>query len=182
VLAPGTPPVLAVNPQPNVVRQSAAIGEPIRAQESLRYDRMTDLRRSCANRRIATHGRIHDRYGSVHVVATERTRCSGSGACGPDEIAGMSCAPKGTVHKEGQMTQRMPIAEARKGFASMLRNSAAGERIKLTRYNKTVAVIIPKKDLAELEDCEKRKSHTRNGEHDHEDQSAHSAKPAKSNK
>lgn len=55
------------------------------------------------------------------------------------------------------MTQRMPTAEARKGFASVLRNSAAGERIKLTRYNKTVAVIIPKKDLDELEDCEERK-------------------------
>ena len=55
------------------------------------------------------------------------------------------------------MTQRMPTAEARKGFASVLRNSAAGERIKLTRYNKTIAVIIPKKDLDELEDCEEKK-------------------------
>ena len=80
------------------------------------------------------------------------------------------------------MTQRMPIAEARKGFASMLRNSAAGERIKLTRYNKTVAVIIPKKDLAELEDCEKRKSRSGNGEHGHPDQSARPEKAAKSNK
>ncbi len=55
------------------------------------------------------------------------------------------------------MTQRLSTAEARKGFAAILRSSAAGERIKLTRYNKTVAVIIPKKDLAELEDCEQRK-------------------------
>lgn len=51
------------------------------------------------------------------------------------------------------MTQRLPTAAARKGFASLLRHSAKGERIKLTRYNKTIAVIIPKKDLEELEDC-----------------------------
>jgi prevent-host-death family protein len=53
------------------------------------------------------------------------------------------------------MTQRLPTAVARKDFANVLRDSAAGERIKLTRYNKTVAVIIPKKDLTELEDCQK---------------------------
>jgi antitoxin (DNA-binding transcriptional repressor) of toxin-antitoxin stability system len=53
------------------------------------------------------------------------------------------------------MTQRLPTAAARKSFATVLRDSAAGERIKLTRYNKTVAVIIPKKDLQELEDCQK---------------------------
>jgi len=56
------------------------------------------------------------------------------------------------------MTQRLPTAVARKDFANVLRDSAAGERIKLTRYNKTVAVIIPKKDLAELEDCQKAKA------------------------
>ena len=53
------------------------------------------------------------------------------------------------------MTQRLPTATARKSFATVLRDSAAGERIKLTRYNKTIAVIIPKKDLTDLEDCEK---------------------------
>jgi prevent-host-death family protein len=53
------------------------------------------------------------------------------------------------------MTQRLPTAAARKGFASVLRHSAKGERIKLTRYNKTVAVIIPKKDLDELEECQR---------------------------
>jgi antitoxin (DNA-binding transcriptional repressor) of toxin-antitoxin stability system len=53
------------------------------------------------------------------------------------------------------MTQRLPSAAARKSFATVLRDSAGGERIKLTRYNKTVAVIIPKKDLTELEDCQK---------------------------
>jgi len=53
------------------------------------------------------------------------------------------------------MTQRLPTAVARKDFANVLRDSAGGERIKLTRYNKTVAVIIPKKDLDELEECQK---------------------------
>ena len=54
------------------------------------------------------------------------------------------------------MANRMSTAEARKDFAALLRSSAAGERIKLTRYNKTVAVLIPKKDLAELEDCQEK--------------------------
>ncbi len=64
------------------------------------------------------------------------------------------------------MTQRIPTAEARKGFANVLRESAKGERIKLTRYNKTVAVIIPKKDLVDLEECEKQRepSADENGE------------------
>jgi prevent-host-death family protein len=53
------------------------------------------------------------------------------------------------------MAQRMSTAEARKDFAALLRSSAAGERIKLTRYNKTVAVLIPKNDLDELEDCQR---------------------------
>ncbi len=53
------------------------------------------------------------------------------------------------------MAQRMSTAEARKDFAALLRSSAKGERIKLTRYNKTVAVLIPKQDLDELEDCQR---------------------------
>ena len=54
------------------------------------------------------------------------------------------------------MANRMSTAEARKDFANLLRSSAAGERIKLTRYNKTVAVLISKRDLDELEDCQRR--------------------------
>jgi prevent-host-death family protein len=49
----------------------------------------------------------------------------------------------------------MSTAEARKDFAALLRSSAKGERIKLTRYNKTVAVLIPKQDLDDLEDCQR---------------------------
>jgi antitoxin (DNA-binding transcriptional repressor) of toxin-antitoxin stability system len=54
------------------------------------------------------------------------------------------------------MTRRMATAGARKNFASLVRRSAAGERIKLTRYNKTVAIVIPKRDLEILEDCEEK--------------------------
>ena len=39
-------------------------------------------------------------------------------------------------------------------FARVVERSSRGERIKLTRYNKTQAVIISKKDLAALEGCE----------------------------
>jgi len=46
-------------------------------------------------------------------------------------------------------------ALARKEFATMVRSSERGHRVKLTRYNKTVAVLISKSDLTALEDCEK---------------------------
>ncbi|HEY4395341.1 MAG TPA: hypothetical protein VGP64_14825 [Polyangia bacterium] len=65
------------------------------------------------------------------------------------------------------MTQRLPTAAARKAFANVLRDSAAGERIKLTRYNKTIAVIIPKKDLTQLEDCEKDRASAENAPAEH---------------
>ncbi|MES1165082.1 MAG: type II toxin-antitoxin system prevent-host-death family antitoxin [Verrucomicrobiota bacterium] len=55
------------------------------------------------------------------------------------------------------MAQRMSTAEARKDFANLLRSSERGERIKLTRYNKTVAVLISKHDLDELEECQRRR-------------------------
>ena len=76
------------------------------------------------------------------------------------------------------MTQRLPTAAARKEFASILRSSEAGERIKLTRYNKTVAVIIPKKDLTELEDCQKARAEVEDGG-DGKTKRAHAGKPGK---
>ncbi|HEX3903767.1 MAG TPA: type II toxin-antitoxin system prevent-host-death family antitoxin [Polyangia bacterium] len=81
------------------------------------------------------------------------------------------------------MTQRLPTAMARKDFASILRSSEAGERIKLTRYNKTVAVIIPKKDLAELEDCQKSRAE-RAPAHggDGKEPRAHLGKPSRAHK
>jgi PHD/YefM family antitoxin component YafN of YafNO toxin-antitoxin module len=39
--------------------------------------------------------------------------------------------------------------------------SAAGERIKVTRYNKTAAVLVPKQDLERLEECEKEQAEPR---------------------
>ena len=51
--------------------------------------------------------------------------------------------------------RRIPAAGARKHFSSLVSKSAAGERIKVTRYNKTAAVLVPKRDLARLEECEK---------------------------
>ena len=53
------------------------------------------------------------------------------------------------------MTQRIAMAGARKHLASIVKRSARGERIKITRYNKTAGVLIPKRDLEALEDCEK---------------------------
>jgi prevent-host-death family protein len=51
--------------------------------------------------------------------------------------------------------RRIQAAGARKNFSSLVTKSAAGERIKVTRYNKTAAVLIPKRDLERLEECEK---------------------------
>ena len=53
------------------------------------------------------------------------------------------------------MTHRIPIAVARKDFATVVGKTRDGERIKLTRYNKTIGAIIPKHDLDKLNDCEK---------------------------
>ena len=52
------------------------------------------------------------------------------------------------------MAQRVPTAVARKQFARIIDKSSHGQRIKLTRYNKTQAVIISKEDLTRLEESE----------------------------
>jgi prevent-host-death family protein len=52
------------------------------------------------------------------------------------------------------MSVRLPTAKARGDFAKVVRRTARGERIKLTRYGKTQAVLIPKHDLEALENCE----------------------------
>ena len=51
--------------------------------------------------------------------------------------------------------RRVSAAGARKNFSSLVKKSQAGERIKVTRYNKTAAVLVPKRDLERLEECEK---------------------------
>jgi prevent-host-death family protein len=53
------------------------------------------------------------------------------------------------------MSNRIQVAKARKDFARVVNRSAGGERIKVTRYGTTLAVIVPKADLTKLEDCEK---------------------------
>jgi prevent-host-death family protein len=57
--------------------------------------------------------------------------------------------------------RRIQAAGARKNFSSLVTKSAAGERIKVTRYNKTAAVLIPKQDLERLEECEKEQAEPR---------------------
>ena len=51
--------------------------------------------------------------------------------------------------------RRIQAAGARQNFSSLVKKSQAGERIKLTRYNKTAAILVPKRDLERLEECEK---------------------------
>jgi prevent-host-death family protein len=60
--------------------------------------------------------------------------------------------------------RRVSAAGARKNFSALVQRSQAGERIKVTRYNKTAAVLIPKRDLDRLEDCEENSEE--NGEDD----------------
>ena len=55
------------------------------------------------------------------------------------------------------MAQEIATALARKNLARLVRRSAAGTRIKLTRYGKIQAVLIPEEDLAFLEKCEGRR-------------------------
>jgi prevent-host-death family protein len=51
-------------------------------------------------------------------------------------------------------TLRIPIAEARKNFAEVMREVQSGTRVKLTRYNKTLVALISNKDLKILKECE----------------------------
>ena len=51
--------------------------------------------------------------------------------------------------------RRVKSAAARKHFGSLVTKSLLGERIKVTRYNKTAAVLISKRDLERLQDCER---------------------------
>jgi antitoxin (DNA-binding transcriptional repressor) of toxin-antitoxin stability system len=53
------------------------------------------------------------------------------------------------------MAHEIATAAARKDLARVVRRTAAGTRIKLTRYGKTQAVLIPEHDLTFLEQCER---------------------------
>ena len=63
--------------------------------------------------------------------------------------------------RELPMATRIPSAVARKEMAAVLKRAARGERIKVTKHAKTIAVLIPKRDLASLEDCEDEQKRTR---------------------
>jgi antitoxin (DNA-binding transcriptional repressor) of toxin-antitoxin stability system len=53
------------------------------------------------------------------------------------------------------MAQEIATAFARKNLARLVRRTAAGKRIKLTRYGKIQAVLIPEQDFNFLEKCER---------------------------
>jgi antitoxin (DNA-binding transcriptional repressor) of toxin-antitoxin stability system len=53
------------------------------------------------------------------------------------------------------MAQEIATAVARKNLARLVRRSAAGTRIKLTRYGKIQAVLVPEDDFKFLENCER---------------------------
>jgi prevent-host-death family protein len=59
--------------------------------------------------------------------------------------------------------RRIQAAGARKNFSFLVQKSQAGERIKVTRYNKTAAVLVPKRDLERLEECEKQMASAASG-------------------
>jgi prevent-host-death family protein len=57
--------------------------------------------------------------------------------------------------------QRIATSKARKDFRNVVRQaSAEGKRVKITHYGKTLAALVPAKDLALLEDCEAQKNGT----------------------
>ena len=56
------------------------------------------------------------------------------------------------------MAHEIATALARKNLARVVRRTAAGSRIKLTRYGKIQAVLIPEHDFVFLEACERKRS------------------------
>jgi prevent-host-death family protein len=61
--------------------------------------------------------------------------------------------------------QRVAKADARKRFADIVTGAGRrGERIKITHYGKTLAVLIPKADLQKLEECEHARASSRSAQ------------------
>jgi prevent-host-death family protein len=50
--------------------------------------------------------------------------------------------------------RRVAKADARMKFAEIVGDAEAGERVKLTHYGKTIAVLISTDDLRRLQNCE----------------------------
>jgi prevent-host-death family protein len=60
--------------------------------------------------------------------------------------------------------ERIATSKARKEFRNVVRQaSIQGKRVKITHYGKTLAALIPAKDLEKLEDCEARSAAGQNG-------------------
>jgi antitoxin (DNA-binding transcriptional repressor) of toxin-antitoxin stability system len=59
------------------------------------------------------------------------------------------------------MATEIATAFARKHLARVVKRSASGTRIKLTRYGKTQAVLIPEDDFTFLEKCEGKRRYGR---------------------
>jgi len=59
------------------------------------------------------------------------------------------------------MAQEIATAVARKNLAHVVRRTAGGTRIKLTRYGKIQAVLIPEDDFNFLEYCERSRRYRR---------------------
>lgn len=50
--------------------------------------------------------------------------------------------------------KRLPIAEARASISDLVHEVKKGSRIKITRYDKTIAWVVPRRDGEALEECE----------------------------
>ena len=51
--------------------------------------------------------------------------------------------------------ERIPTSKARKDFADVMKRAARqGKRVKITLYGKTLAGLVPPKDLELLKECE----------------------------
>lgn len=50
--------------------------------------------------------------------------------------------------------KRVAKADARMRFAEIVTKADGGERVKITHYGKTIAVLISKDDLRRLQECE----------------------------
>jgi prevent-host-death family protein len=56
--------------------------------------------------------------------------------------------------------ERIATSKARRKFAEVMNRAARdGRRVKITHYGKTLAGLVPAKDLRLLEECEKERRH-----------------------
>jgi prevent-host-death family protein len=51
--------------------------------------------------------------------------------------------------------RKISIAQVRRDLAEVVGDVKRGERVKVSRYGRTLAVLVPKPDLEKLQDCER---------------------------